>query len=322
VHAAKIGAERANDIADVIRYVIDEVHGSVLHITLTARHNKGQSLKETARAVSKAWAFVGRHRWWKYNLDAEYGREGFCRAMEVTWGHKNGWHPHLHILLFLGRPVDDHEAHALAEKFREVYGAGLRKHGFTCNAHGVEVRKACTDREAETVLARYLTKIAHEVTRQDRKTAKTPGRYTPFQLLAEAAATQDKTLLAIAHEYEQGTIGRRQLTWSGKRKGHEDERDIRTRAGLRDERTDEEIAEDDIASPDAFYVMPDQWRRLVPHRVAVMDAAERDGLAAAIDVLDAAGVRWLTPAERADRVARRLDGDAPGVRQIRDRWQA
>jgi hypothetical protein len=70
--------------------------------------------------------------------------------------------------------------------------------------------------------------------------------------------TDDPRLRAVAHEYERTMHGRRQLTWSGKRtRGEEVIPDIRTLAGLRDERTDAEIAEaEDLVSPDAFSSAP------------------------------------------------------------------
>lgn len=303
VDAARIGAERAADIATVIRYVVDELGGSVLHVTLTARHHKGLTLAETTDAVTKAWAFVGRARWWKETLDQGYDRAGFVRALEVTYG-RNGWHPHLHVLLFLGRKVDEMEALKIGARLREVYSTGLARHGFTCSDQGVFTRLATTMRDAETVLARYVTKIAHEITRGDRKQGKAGG-LTPFELFAAAAETGDERLLAAAHEYERTMTGRRQLSWSGKRDRVEGS-DIRTRAGLRqEERTDEEIAEEDQGAADLFYLAPDEWRRVRGHRLVLVETAETEGVAAVLDMLEASGVRYELPEERAHLAAMR-----------------
>jgi len=58
-------------------------------------------------------------------------------------------------------------------------------------------------------------------------------------------------MLDLWHEYEQATFGTKLLTWSGRRK---EIADIRTLAGLRQERTDQEIADDELGDPVALVI--------------------------------------------------------------------
>jgi hypothetical protein len=304
VHAAKIGAERAREeIAPVIRHVIDQRHGSVLMCTFTVQHRAGMPLAETRAAVQGAWQHLGVSRAWR-RLDAEHGRLGFCRAFEATWGQANGWHPHLHVLLFLDREVDELGAAEIAATLYRTYRAGLARAGFDASAmHGVDVKVATTRRDAETVLSKYLTKIASEVTRQDRKQGK-HGRFTPFELLREAAEWGNADALDRWHEWEQATAGTRQLTWSVQTKQRPG---IRELAGVRGERTDQEIADEDIGDPTAVVIPSAEWSRVCPERTGLLDAAEEGGVLAAVDWLDARGVAWEVPPHGYDDPCWRAD---------------
>jgi hypothetical protein len=292
VHAAKIGAERAREeLTPVIRHVIDEDGGSVVHVIFTTSHHGGLSLEETRRAVQAAWAFLTSHKRWRL-IDKEYERYGFTRALEVTWGEKNGWHPHLHVLLYLRKRIDEMDCQRLCGRIFDVYKRGLEQAGRSCAAsHGVDAVLATTQRAAETVLARYVTKIASEITRQDHKKGKW-GRFSPFELLREAVEQGDAGAMDRWHEYEQAMLGAKLLTWSGKwRKGD----DIRTRAGVRKERTDEEIDADEIGDETVVVIPREEWPRVLPKRCAMLDAAEVHGVRGLVDWLDAQGIRWEPP---------------------------
>jgi hypothetical protein len=293
VHAAKIGAERAREeLTPVIKWVIDGAGGAVVHATFTVAHRAGMPLAKTRVAVQQAWEFLTSHSRWR-KIDKVYDRLGFTRAFETTWGKEAGWHPHLHVLLYLGRKVGAEESLQLANDLYEVYRRGLEKSGYSCNyVRGVHVELATTRRDADVVLGKYLTKIASEVTRQDKKMAK-GGRFTPFDLLREAVDQGNLDCLDRWHEYEQATFGTKLLTWSGKRQGTPD---IRTLAGLRRERTDQEITDDELGDPLALVIPAEAWRSVWWRRMELVEVAERGGPAAAVDWLTARGLNWHLPA--------------------------
>jgi len=292
VHAAKIGAERAREeLTPVIKYVIDDAGGSVVHATFTVAHTSGIPLAETRKAVQSAWEFLLSSRRWRL-IDKEFDRLGFTRAFETTWGKENGWHPHLHVLLYLGNKIETEECLRLVNLMFDVYQRGLERHGFTCSfVRGIHAEVATTRRDADVVLGKYMTKIASEITRQDKKQAQ-GGRFTPFDLLREAVDQGNADMLDLWHEYEQATFGTKLLTWSGRRK---EIADIRTLAGLRREKTDQEIADDELGDPIAVVIPTEEWRGVWWRRTQLLDAAELGGAGAAVDWLTERGIRWELP---------------------------
>lgn len=102
--AARIMTERAAEISQAV-----ETHGRhrVTMVTATIRHASGDSLALLNSVLATAWGamFAGRAGG---ALAARLGLAGYVRAAEQTWGRENGWHPHLHALLFTNwiPPID------------------------------------------------------------------------------------------------------------------------------------------------------------------------------------------------------------------------
>lgn len=102
--SAVIRNERARVIQDAV-----DAHqargGDVVMLTVTLRHKLADPLVQVLDHLMTAWRSLMSHRAWK-RLKKALGLVGTCRALEVTWSPVNGWHPHLHILIFID-PVDD-----------------------------------------------------------------------------------------------------------------------------------------------------------------------------------------------------------------------
>jgi len=199
--------------------------GSLVMLTLTVPHSAGMPLHETWGVISEAWhaCASGRRR----KIDRErWGLTGYVKAVEVTHGG-NGWHPHLHVLLFLG-PSDDLEqlaAEVEAEWFERwhafVTGRGWRA---PSRANGVDARAVTSSTVGE-----YLVKVqdgepptgsetrrwtpAMEITRSDLKRSY-EGNVTPFGLVNRWMENGDRPALAAWREYEVGSKGRKAITWS------------------------------------------------------------------------------------------------------------
>ena len=73
--------------------------------TFTLPHWHFDSLRKLRRACAAAWTKVIQGKRWKSEA-ARAGLVGNIRAAEVTHGWVNGWHSHLHVLVFLDR-LDD-----------------------------------------------------------------------------------------------------------------------------------------------------------------------------------------------------------------------
>lgn len=240
VCSAVVRAERAAEIQQAV-----ERHqasgGSLVFVTLTMRHGLDDALAVTLNAAIKAWQNLLRNQAWEKFKD-RYGVDGYVRAVEVTHGHENGWHPHVHALFFVNRPLTDDEAEQWRSSMFDRWSRYVVKYGggMPTALRGVDVRPADKD---GTVVAQYLSKIqeappepkrqaiGHELARSDMKTGRGRHGRMPFELL-DSTSKRDAALWV---EYVEATKGRRAITWS---KG------LRERLELDVERTDEQVIQD------------------------------------------------------------------------------
>ncbi len=196
-------------------------------------------------------------------LCASYGVVGSIKALEVTWGSANGWHPHAHVLLVCSGDVGN-----LSTFEGELYGcwsrAAARKGLAMDPEHGLDVRAtwgavedyvgkwghAPTGRAwgTEDELVKAHSKKARAVPRAAGE------RYTPFDLLRWVADTGEARAAALFREYAGVFKGRRQLVWSP---------GLRAELGLVDEASDEDLAR--AAVEDAVLLLLltfEQWRAI------------------------------------------------------------
>ena len=274
VCSQKIASQRALDLSAAVAAwqapVFGPQHknfksprGQVLMVTLTMRHKRKQALADLWDSLSHAWGKVTSGSGWK-NDQAEYGsviprvvktgerkgetlnenRIGFARVVETTHG-ANGWHVHIHALLFVGDRVTEKDAVRLADSMFGRWVPALTSKGLTAPSldHGVDVKlvSAAGDPGA---LGKYFAKnvysAAHkagwEVAGGSGKKAGF-GNRTPFQMLADIVAVGDADDLARWWEWEEASHNRRQLTWSA---------GLREFLALGTEKTDAEISEEDL----------------------------------------------------------------------------
>jgi hypothetical protein len=162
-------------------------------LTFTLSHHAGDSLKSLERGLRTAFdkTFSGR---WFQDFKKEWRVVGKITASETTHG-KNGWHPHLHVLLFTELEYAGKWPEAMENQISERWIDKLKTLGFSANlAHGVDVRTAQSD------IADYVAKWGREPMEAgwgaDTELAKanvkraTSGGLTPFQLLGAAAGVQ------------------------------------------------------------------------------------------------------------------------------------
>jgi hypothetical protein len=295
VCSAKIRAVRADTLAAGSMAWTGAGHGVAL-VTLTIRHYNRQSLKQLTKYVTAAWrkAFSGRP--WK-QAQADYGITGYARALEVTHGEANGWHVHLHVLFFLDRPWSQDRAEAFQ-------GATAARWADACGAVGAYRPSAARGVRVDALgagqdpadLARYVMKgqdgkrAAFELADPDTKRAKA-GHRTPFEILADFLATGDAAEVELWQEYEQAMTGMRALVWS---RGM---RDLLAQLVELDDRTDEEIVQDDTEGMIPVAVIPaDTWREhVVRHRgrsLELLHAAEAAGEAGVRSLVESWGLVW------------------------------
>lgn len=237
VCSARILFERTQDVAEAFRRW-DETGGRVGMVTLTVRHRKGQALKDVWGLVGKAWARMTSGRPWS-RVKERMNLAGWMRATEVTHG-ANGWHVHLHVLVFVeaGTTEADFKAGTslLLERWSECVDA---MGGYALV--GVQDARLFVNPEASDLA--YFAKAyyggpddaALEVTRSDLKTG--AGR-SPFEILQAAieSGTDVGADWSLWREFEKASHRKRMHTWS---------QGIRDRLALGVERSDDEVAADE-----------------------------------------------------------------------------
>lgn len=331
VCAAKIARRRADELGQVLSWATNNRHG-ICMVTLTMRHHTGDTLARCWDAATEGWSRVTSGAAWAGETQARfeerladqdrrmaealsegraisrfrqlrrrvgilerYGVLGFARALEVTHGPK-GWHVHLHVVVVTRRPLGDDESDALGAEMHGLWSRGLNKRGFTTlrNSGGLKVSAGINGTEAE--LAAYLAKqLAVEATAGAMKQGRRTESRTPFQILTDVEQHGSADDLDHWHEWERASGGRKQLTWS---------RDLRRLAGLAEEQSDEEVADEEVGNDDLVVIGGTDWRRIAPIQASLLTVAETGGLAAALTWLSERLVCWTLvgpPGARQDR---------------------
>jgi hypothetical protein len=192
--------------------------GTVWLVTLTLRHKRETPLKETLDGIRKAWGTVTSGKAWKEKRDK--GRIEYARGFDVTWSHNNGWHPHLHLSVFLGATHENPES--VARWLVEKWKSALEARGYSASLKAQDFKK-CDD--AATAAAYAVTPAAcYEALSMATKRARGEGSgATPFEILSFAAGQKiespyvkisQKQALLLWLEYVKATKGRRQAVTS------------------------------------------------------------------------------------------------------------
>lgn len=300
--SAKIQAGRAAEVGGAVEKWISAGHG-VVFVTLTMRHHKGQGLKMLWDALSKSWSRVTRSASWagskrQVGLRQRYAVAGVIRAVEVTVGSKHGWHVHAHALLFTKSALGADEAKTFGDRLFARWSAAVQAQGLEAPLQRAQdVRVVDTAQSGVQQVGRYLAKntysgLGAEVSAGGWKTAR-KGNRTPFEVLAciheavSAGEEADAEDLALWHEWERVSRGRRQITWS---------RGLRDLLELDEERSDEELAETETAeeaeAEEIGRIAAEDWKRVlrpVSARLEVLHAVEAERTReAAVEALRAA----------------------------------
>jgi len=260
VCAAKISERRRAELVTAVA-LAKSMGMHIKLLTLTVPHGLGDDLPTLLEQIRNAWRRTSTNRAGK-NLRKLLGIKGTIRALEVTHG-QNGFHPHLHVLLFL-----EHDAtNACVEgMFAPLWQNACVKAGLPrpSDAHGCRV-------DDGSYAAKYASKwgLESELTKSHTKKGR-HGSRTPWDFL--------RGVLDQAYSWEQDAQlfrtyagafkGQRQLYWSN---------GLRALLALGEEATDEEVAatQEDNARMLAE-LTDDQWRAILRTKseTMVLDMAE------------------------------------------------
>lgn len=232
--AASISKTRAQEVTTALEtwFNQDKRHG-VEFLTLTLAHNRDQELSEVWDTLSYAWRGVVATASWRGGKRCAgdkktFGVAHWLKSVEVTHGD-NGWHCHLHVLLFLDRELSGEERDQLETNVYNRWAKAAERKGFKTPSrkHGVKLEKALRNKSAKD-LGAYMAKgalasvaetLAWEITAgQTAKEGRGKDNRTPFQILDDIRKSGDTSLknpdVQLWRIWERGSLGRRQQAWS------------------------------------------------------------------------------------------------------------
>lgn len=205
VCAAVIRSVRAAEVQKIADGWVEQ-GGSTAMLTLTMRHKAGEPLDVLLRSLQQAYTRLLMRRTWSAQM-ASLGFAYQIRAVEVTWSYRNGWHPHLHVLLLFRGDVDGRTLHYAGENIEGLWRASLAGLGRRA-AVGVGAKLTRGAAGYVAKLQEHDLPVGSEMTRFDLKSGRGTYSVLPFELL-DQAATQPRFI-----EYYLATKGRRAVVFS------------------------------------------------------------------------------------------------------------
>lgn len=266
--AAKISERRKNEI-QAATDSFKEAGGHLYMITLTFSHSRQDDLLDLMRRLSEARMRLRRTRAYSV-LKRELGFIGDIRTLEVTFGDKNGFHPHEHSLwltacAFTARKLESFKGRLFVLWERACAAAGL---ALPNRKRGVDVRHAMS-------AAEYLAKfgresswgVASELSKQHIKSGRAASM-TPFDLLRSYQAGNAEHGNRFI-DYANAFFGKRQIIWS---------RGLKALFGVAD-MTDEDLAKQEAQDASLLCRIESwEWRVILGQsydvRALLLDLAE------------------------------------------------
>ena len=254
VCATKITEKRRHELAQAMATTKVQ-GGSALLLTLTVPHYGHHRIKNTLDGLTDAYRRFTNRKPFK-RAAGLLGVFGRVKTTEVTYG-PNGWHPHLHVLLFINAPVTPGTLRLVKADLLDQWKSACVSAGLPePNKHGLSL-------DDGSKAAQYVSKwgMENEMTKGHLKTARTNDHLSPFGLLdlhvdrSSASSDFQRDIApqagALFYMYAKAFKGKQQLVWS---------RGLRSRLGLGQEKTDEELAAAQDQDADLFAQIPlEMW---------------------------------------------------------------
>lgn len=282
--AAKVSERRKQEVVQAT-----DLHkaggGGLYMVTTTTSHKRSDDLGEWLTKFSAARERMRRQRGYR-ELLATLGYVGSIRALEVTYGDANGWHPHEHGLWLLAKPLTTRQLQHMRAELFKLWRAACLEVGLPLpnRKRGVDV--SCMESSAE-----YIVKfgreprwgVGSEMAKQHSKTGAVE-RMTPFDLLRRYHEGSDdgshKRFGALFVQFSKAFFGKRQIVWS---------RGLKEAFGIV-QASDEEIAvEEADDAVELLRISAEQWRCVLHQkhdvRQIILERAENGGYLAVVHYL-------------------------------------
>jgi hypothetical protein len=282
VCSAKVAAERIQEVESLLAWNAAR-GGSVALATFTVSHNAGHGFKSLREALRVGWKHIADSGTWK-RTRKEIGMDGYVKAIDVTHTNTGGWHPHIHVLMAFDGPVSQEMVSDWADELYGLWSRGLAKIGMTASRkHGVDLRLGTGALDG---LGQYLNKLTYETAggrfKKGRKNDDGIVSRTPFEILDDAIATGLESDWALWFEFERASKGLRQIGWS---------QHLKERVGVED-KSNEEIAEEDEKGETVAIVTPRAWKKLYWHASELLTVLEQGGPEVALGWMDYRGLSY------------------------------
>lgn len=273
VCAARISEGRRQELsAALLDAHITNSDGSVIPlcaalITYTFQHNRSMSCADSVKGILASYRRLKSGKGYQ-ELKSEYGFVGSVRSLEITWGEKNGWHPHIHELMLFNRVLSPSMLHGLKKSLKLRWQGVLAKEYLTASyTHGVDLRTSHSSPQGAVL--EYIAKfgrepkeqkadgwtITHELVKSGSKRSGGDGHYSMLELL-EAYGNGDVPAGRLWREQAVTMKGRNQLVWS---------RGLRDLLGVGQEKSDADLVDEIQSDADRRLasLSVDQWHAVL-----------------------------------------------------------
>jgi hypothetical protein len=162
VCASRIAVEKGEQVLKALEWAKQENLAPAM-IALTASHDAGMSLRWFMEKFKAAWEmFSGHSRWRKFKK--KYGIKHYIANREVTRGN-NGWHYHMHLLLFLDFGALKSSEETNLQTDLETLWLECLEHNRLSGIEGIALNVSAHKNVGQT----YLTKIGITINEKDGK---------------------------------------------------------------------------------------------------------------------------------------------------------
>lgn len=293
VCSAKIAERRGTELREAFDLAVKK-GWHINHFVFTFPHKSGQPLQSNLDSFLNAYK-----KFWDSKPVRNYvqlrGIEGRIRALEVTYNFKNGWHPHIHLLVFSNKPIPTADRDFLypvwADKcIRSGLDSPSLRHGLLIqdgSSAGEYINKFSDDSKLTASGSPVTWDLADEITKLNSKTAS--SGFTPFDFLRVIASPEKygfkssdlPRFRSLFSEYAKAFKGRSQLEW-----GRGKNWDLRSKLGMSKLKSDQEVIEEQqekavctvVLSSSEWRIVRGSLRRFSSdNRGSLLSIAERDG---------------------------------------------
>ena len=265
---------------ELVAQAVTSANAKGLHVamlTLTIPHYLGDDLKELLAKMKKAKNYLFTNRNSREWFADQFPIVGEITATEVKYSDRNGFHPHLHILLFLDREYKKEDIQRIEGEIYDFWAEKCVKRGLgkPSRKHGVDLKM---EKTGEQTFASYIAKwgLASELTQSHMKIGKRNMQsltmWEVLELSQMEASTSDKYSY-IFRTYAKAFKGARQIRASN---------GLLELLGLKNIEEDEDLAnqkeEESSQVYDAISLSDQDWWTLCYHkkRVEFLELVESD----------------------------------------------